>query len=154
MDTWKLQKLVYHVQAWHLARHEHAAFDDEIQAFVDGPVARDLFNAHQNMKFVSRIWKGDAGRVSDTTKAIVVDVWQALGSETGKTLRELSHAEPAWLEAREGLDPNEPSDRPLSTDTMAKTARLALQAEQQLPAVADGEDILAYLHRAAASTRS
>jgi uncharacterized phage-associated protein len=133
MDTWKLQKIVYTVQAIHLADHERPAFDDEIQAWVDGPVARDLFNAHQNQRYVVKIFRGDAGRVAESVRKSAADAWEMLGEETGRALRELSHAEPAWLEAREGLAEDEPSDRPLSLQTMGTSARRYREAAARLP---------------------
>jgi len=159
LDTWKLQKLVYNVQAWHLAEYGSPAFDDEIQAFVDGPVARDLFAAHQNQKFVHRIWKGDPKRVEDSVREMVRQVWDHFGSENGATLRELSHAEPAWIEAREGLKPNEPSDRPLSPATMAATTKAYLAALDRLPSptdeqVSSEEGLTKYLRQASSAIRS
>jgi uncharacterized phage-associated protein len=151
METWKLQKLVYYVQAWHLALHDRPAYDDQIEAFVDGPVARDLFCAHQNQRVVRIIWKADASRVTDTVRAVAGSVWEAYGDESGEALRELSHAEPAWLEAREGLKPNEPSDRPLSTETMKRTTRQYLDALRALPQPHDDESVEDYLRRVGAA---
>ena len=33
ITTWKLQKLVYYAQAWHLVWDEEPLFDEEIQAW-------------------------------------------------------------------------------------------------------------------------
>ena len=40
----KLQKLIYYAQAWFLALHDEALFDDPIEAWVHGPVVPEVFS--------------------------------------------------------------------------------------------------------------
>lgn len=153
MDTWKLQKLTFYIQSWSLAENDAPAFDDEIQAFPDGPVARDLFSATQNMRDVTGIPTGNASLVSDAVRSIEKMVWNHFGQENGRTLRELTHAEYAWMEAREGLAENEPSQRPLSHETMASSARRYLDAMKTMPDPIPDESIEDYLARVTAASR-
>ena len=51
MSTWKLQKLCYYSQAWHLAWTGKPIFGEEFEAWANGPVCVELFHAHQG-KFV------------------------------------------------------------------------------------------------------
>ena len=47
MSTWKLQKLCYYAQAWSLAWTEKSLFDEDFEAWANGPVCRELFYAHK-----------------------------------------------------------------------------------------------------------
>ena len=40
----KLQKLLFYTQAWHLAIHSDRLFDGEFQAWVHGPVNREIYD--------------------------------------------------------------------------------------------------------------
>jgi uncharacterized phage-associated protein len=42
----KLQKLVYYAQAWALVWDDEPIFDEEIEAWANGPVVRGLYEAH------------------------------------------------------------------------------------------------------------
>ena len=43
MSTMKLQKLCYYAQAWSLAWDGFPLFDEEFQAWANGPVCRELY---------------------------------------------------------------------------------------------------------------
>ena len=42
----KLQKLVYYAQAWYLAFLDKPLFDEDFEAWVHGPVNRDLYDRY------------------------------------------------------------------------------------------------------------
>ena len=43
LSVLKLQKLLYYVEAWHVAFFNKMLFDDEFQAWVHGPVCVPIF---------------------------------------------------------------------------------------------------------------
>ncbi len=43
----KVQKLAYYAQAWYLAIKDRRLFDNDFEAWVHGPVARELFDRLQ-----------------------------------------------------------------------------------------------------------
>lgn len=49
----KLQKLLYYAQAWHLAIFKQPLFNDEIEAWVHGPVVPEVFRAYRDNKWAS-----------------------------------------------------------------------------------------------------
>lgn len=49
-----LQKLVYYSQAWHLVWEERRLFEEPIEAWVNGPVVRELYRRHRGL------WQVDA----------------------------------------------------------------------------------------------
>ena len=44
--TMKLQKLLYYCQAWYLVWNERPLFRENIEAWANGPVIRELYNFH------------------------------------------------------------------------------------------------------------
>lgn len=49
MTAMKLHKLCYYAQAWHLAWDGAALFEEESQAWANGPVVPALFEAHRGV---------------------------------------------------------------------------------------------------------
>ena len=45
--TMKLQKLVYYCQAWSLAWDDKPLFDEDFEAWANGPVCPELFKHHK-----------------------------------------------------------------------------------------------------------
>ncbi|MGH2922383.1 MAG: Panacea domain-containing protein, partial [Gaiellaceae bacterium] len=54
MDTWKLQKLLYYCQVWHLVWEGKPLFSERIEAWSNGPVVRDIYDAHRGVFSVER----------------------------------------------------------------------------------------------------
>jgi uncharacterized phage-associated protein len=118
IDTWKLQKLVYYCQAWHLAWEGHTLFPERIEAWAGGPVVRDLYGHHRK-EFSVTAWPwGDASRLEDDERATVDAVFASYGKLSGWQLRELTHKERPWRAAREGLAPGDYGDREIDPEVM------------------------------------
>ena len=49
MTTMKLQKLTYYCQAWSLAWDDLPLFQDDFQAWANGPVCYELYNKHKDL---------------------------------------------------------------------------------------------------------
>ena len=47
LTTWKLQKLVCYSQAWSPVWDEEPLFEEDIQAWINGPVCPALYNEHK-----------------------------------------------------------------------------------------------------------
>jgi len=116
LTTMKLQKLVYYCQAWHLARHREVLFDEEIQAWRDGPVVRDLYDLHKGAYSTSR-W--DAGNpVTLTADQLKTVSWvvETYGQLSPEYLSRITHSDSPWKIARGDLQPDAYSGRPISVD--------------------------------------
>jgi len=105
LTTIKLQKLVYYCQAWALVWDEEPIFEDEIQAWANGPVAPALFKAHQGMFKADRIEEGDSSRISVKHKETIDIVIRDYGDKSAQWLVELTHLEDPWKNARGGCPP-------------------------------------------------
>jgi uncharacterized phage-associated protein len=119
ISTWKLQKLVYYSQAWNLAWNEgEPLFDAQIQAWPNGPVVPALYRLHRKKYSVSRWPEGSGARLTKAEKETIDSVLAGYGQLSGRQLVMLTHNEAPWKNAREGLDPTEPSTRKIKTEDM------------------------------------
>lgn len=105
MSTWKLQKLCYYSQAWSLAWTETPLFDEEFEAWMNGPVCRELFYAHKGKFVVNEhdLKKGEPSNLNDDQKETIDIILRDYGTMQPFELRELSHSEKPWRDARGGL---------------------------------------------------
>lgn len=106
MTAMKLQKLVYYCQAWSLVWDESPLFDEEIQAWANGPVVPALYERHKGQFSVS-CWEGDPDNLTDEQKDTINKVLAFYGDKSSQWLSDLTHNEAPWLEARVGLYPGE-----------------------------------------------
>ncbi|WOC62321.1 DUF4065 domain-containing protein [Paenarthrobacter sp. AT5] len=98
----KLQKLAYYAQAWHLVWEEEALFREPIQAWANGPVIPDLYQAHKGNFMVSSV-RGHSEELSNAEKSSVDAVLTAYGKFTAQQLSEMTHREQPWQQARRGV---------------------------------------------------
>ncbi len=97
----KLQKLVYYAQAFYLANHDgKKLFDNPIEAWVHGPVCRELYNIY--CECGSTVIIED---VTDVDLPVCViehldSVWEVYGAFSGPQLEYLTHQEKPWQVAR------------------------------------------------------
>ena len=47
ISAMKLQKLIYYCQAWSLVWDDKKLFPEKIEAWISGPVIRDLYEKHK-----------------------------------------------------------------------------------------------------------
>jgi uncharacterized phage-associated protein len=111
ITTWKLQKLVYYCQAWSLVWDEKPLFHEKIEAWVNGPVVRELYNGHRELFTVDEWKDGDPDELNEDQKETVDSVLEYYGGLTGQQLSDLTHREQPWRRARKGLDPGERGTR-------------------------------------------
>jgi uncharacterized phage-associated protein len=119
MTTWKLQKLVYYSQAWHLVWEDEALFPERIEAWANGPVVRALYDQHRGAYTVSAWPHGKVSNLSERQRSSIDAVLKFYGHRSGKWLSDLTHQEPPWNEARRGLGANVRSNRVITHAMMS-----------------------------------
>ena len=121
-DTWKLQKLVYYCQAWSLVWDERPLFESRIEAWANGPVCPELFARHKGLYAVgpsAPIWDGaNPCALTECERDTVNAVLRDYGSLPGYELRELTHLEEPWKQARNGVPPMENCSNEITHDSM------------------------------------
>ena len=125
IDTWKLQKLVYYCQAWSLVWDEQPLFDAKIEAWANGPVCRELFNRHKGMYEVGpddlAVWKdANPNDLTNDEKETIDSVLEHYASMPGYELRELTHLEQPWNDARQGVPLMMPCENEITHSMMRR----------------------------------
>lgn len=109
-----LQKLLYFAQAFFKALYNETLFSDDCQAWAHGPVYPDIYYQYKDFGY-NPIEKSLPEEDSDfselTTKELnfldaIVDIF---GMYSGPVLREITHNEQPWIEARGSLLPSDRS---------------------------------------------
>lgn len=119
MTTMKLEKLAYYSQAYSLSHGSGAPlFSEDFQAWVNGPVAPELYREHRGMFLIhkedlSRAVEGHAP-LSAPERRIVDAVCGELSGLTGNQLSERTHSEGPWCDAREGCGTSDRCDAVIS----------------------------------------
>lgn len=119
MSTWKLQKLCYYCQAWHYTWTERRLFAEDFQAWRNGPVCPELFQAHKG-KFIiaAEEISGKPEALNDDERESVDTVLEGYGGLEPFDLREMTHEEAPWKDARGNLPSDVNSDRLITLESM------------------------------------
>jgi uncharacterized phage-associated protein len=126
----KLQKLLFYVQAWHLAYFEEPLINDEFEAWMHGPVSRKAwrhFKSHASPLVTSL--KASATEKTEALRAfkrtltreqieLIDDVLKEYGDKSAYYLECLTHAETPWLDARRGVAPDSACTSRISKESM------------------------------------
>ena len=122
MSTWKLQKLCYYSQAWQLAWTGEALFDEDFEAWANGPVCPVLFHEHRGKYAISEkdFNKGDINNLTADEKETVDVVLNDYGAMEPYQLREQSHAEMPWIMARGNWPDGARCNTVISKDSMGE----------------------------------
>ena len=96
LTTMKLQKLLYYTQAWTLAWDDKPLFDEEFEAWANGPVCRELYNLHKGVFELSDISKGNKDNLKPAEVDNIDIVLDTYGDKAPHWLSELTHKEAPW----------------------------------------------------------
>lgn len=120
MTTMKLEKLVYYCQAWSLAWDGVPLFDEDFQAWANGPVCPELFATHKGLFWLGAEYYNDYEPYPFTRcQADTMDaVLRGYADKEPQWLSELTHKERPWRETRRGIKPGEPCDSIISKELM------------------------------------
>lgn len=119
----KVQKLLYYVQSWSFAIRKQPLFEGKFQAWVHGPVNREIYNRFAPTKFMySPVTLQDSlggqERLNDAERTAVDDVLDVYAQFSGIQLEEMTHREDPWLKARGKLLPSERCENEISEQDM------------------------------------
>lgn len=108
-----LQKMLYYTQGFYYAFSKQFMFDEDCEAWVHGPVYREIYNKYSDYKYgtIDEVLEIDNGYFSTLEKAVMDSVVDSFGRYSGKVLERLTHSESPWLTTRAELQQNELSNR-------------------------------------------
>lgn len=127
LSNLKLQKLLYYVQAWHLAFEGAPLFHEKFEAWVHGPVSRVIFDRFSGSKSLySDIGLPDVqegfspGVLSQEQREHIDRVLSVYGKFSGPQLEDMTHREDPWVFARNGYQPWDRCTREIDETQMAE----------------------------------
>jgi uncharacterized phage-associated protein len=122
MSAMKLQKLVYYSQAWSLVWDDKPLFDEQIEAWVNGPVIRELYNEHKGMFLIDAVLfqNKEKHTLNEEQRDTINEVLKAYLGKSAQWLSDQTHSEQPWILAREGLSENERGGRTITLASMAE----------------------------------
>ena len=121
LSTMKLQKLCYYAQAWSLVWDDAPLFDDDFEAWANGPVCPTLFRATQgNYSVTAKDEKGDSSNLSANQKDTIDTVLAHYGDKDAQWLSQLTHMEDPWNNARKGIPAGVGCNRIITKESMAE----------------------------------
>lgn len=103
MSAMKLQKLVYYSQAWSLVWDDDSLFEEDIQAWANGPVVYALYEHHRGEFMVAQWPWGDPEALTEVQQETIDAVLATYGHLSARQLSHLTHSESPWRDARAGL---------------------------------------------------
>ena len=97
-----LQKALYYIQGFYFAFMNHFLFDEDCEAWVHGPVYREIYTRYSSYRFdpIERKAQFDSSIFTDTEKAVIDSVIHNFCCYSGKILERFTHSEMPWLKAR------------------------------------------------------
>ena len=120
LSTMKLQKLCYYAQAWSLVWDDRPLFNEEFEAWANGPVCPDLFFFSQgSFSIKSEDMCGDSSNLSPSQLNTIDSVIDYYGNKNAQWLSQLTHMEAPWKEAREGFPPGAICHNIITKESMA-----------------------------------
>ena len=120
MTTMKLQKLVYYTQAWSLVWDEEPIFKENIEAWANGPVVKELFNYHRGQYMISSVLVGNLELLNDKQKETIDAVIDYYGDKSSQWLSDLTHMEDPWRLSRVGIPEMQRGNRVISLDLLSE----------------------------------
>lgn len=105
----KLQKLCYYAYAWYLTLYHQRLAPLTFEAWVHGPVSRELYNYYRKYGWDDIPMYSGFIIADDEVIAFCRKVWQYYGRYSADELESMTHEEMPWQKAREGYKLYEPS---------------------------------------------
>ena len=120
MSAMKLQKLCYCSQAWSLVWDDRPLFNEEFQAWANGPVCPELFQKTKGKYLIkSADETGGEEDLDDNQKDTINRVLAYYGDHNAQWLSQLTHMEAPWMKARDGVPSGAGCSRVITKASMA-----------------------------------
>jgi putative zinc finger/helix-turn-helix YgiT family protein len=118
-----LQKILYYIQGFSLSLLNKEMFSDRCEAWVHGPVYREIYDRFSYYSFNSIDSSEFASYqdidLDDDEKKLIDTVISNFGCYSGKTLEKMTHNSLPWITARGQLDREEISSKEISNKNIA-----------------------------------
>lgn len=119
----KLQKLLYYIQAWSYGIRNEALFEGKFQAWIHGPVNREIYDRFASTKTLySEIELEDCRnkniQLQDNDAKFVNFILENYMQYSGAELEMMTHSEKPWRITRGNLGPYERCEKIIEPDLL------------------------------------
>lgn len=115
----KLQKIVYYAYAWYYTLTGRKLFNGEFEAWIHGPVNRQLYTNYAGNGWNVIAYDPERGcNVTKEQSDFLETILQVFGGYDADQLENMTHQERPWIEARAGIPANQPSCNIISDEMM------------------------------------
>lgn len=111
IDEMKLHKLLFYLQKYSLALYHQPAYQEELVAWVHGPVSLTVRENFNSLKY----HRETLNKLERNLTDFIIEKYGVLSSWT---LREMSHQEKSWQDARKGLQDKEIGTNLITMDSI------------------------------------
>lgn len=122
LTAMKLEKLTYYCQAWSLAWDNEPLFDEDFQAWANGPVCYELYKEHRGQFRIDKdfLEEYEGFDFTESQKETMDIVISDYGRKKAWELSEMTHNEMPWKKAREisGVEPGEATNEIIQKEDM------------------------------------
>lgn len=111
-----INKLLHFAQVSHYMVFGTPLFVDESQAWVHGPVYSDIYQKYKKYRkdvILPTVKNDRILNLTSQERDILEEIILYFGCYSATTLRNMSHIENIWLDARDGLNKTESSEEPI-----------------------------------------
>jgi uncharacterized phage-associated protein len=122
----KLQKLLYYIQAWHLAVFQRPLFPEKFQAWIRGPAIPEIYQRYQHYQWRNIDEEVKPPDLDARTLEFIEEVLEEYGPLDARRLEQLTRDEDPWILARGAIAEDEPSAATIDEATMGAYYRQRL----------------------------
>ncbi len=117
-----LQKALYYTQGFFYAFHRTFLFTEDCEAWIHGPVYRDIYKRYSNYCFdpIDSMDEFDHSSLTGEEKLLLDSIIRYVCCYSGKTLESFTHTETPWVSARAGLPADASSNKIISKQSIAE----------------------------------
>ncbi|MBV7437296.1 Panacea domain-containing protein [Aeromonas sp. sif2416] len=120
MTPLKLQKMVFYADAWYMALNDGAELvPDRFEAWVHGPVARELYGRFADYKWQPIIQPIERPNLPEEVIEHLDEIYEIFGGFSAYELEQMTHQEEPWLQARGALPANAICQNPIDKELTA-----------------------------------
>lgn len=135
----KLHRLLYYVQAWHLALYDKPLFNGMFQAWIFGPVNRETYDWWAQKKRTLHslmepedIQGFDLTVLTEQAREHIDEVLDVYAPYTGSQLEAMAKREDPWNRARKGYKPSEKCEVEIDERFMGRYYKLQIEPSSSL----------------------
>ena len=126
-----LQKLVYYAQAWYLALYDKPLFDEELQAWISGPVQPELYERFKHYQWNPIKEHPDKVEFPKEIEEHILEVLEVFGKYNALYLERMTHNEDPWRNARRGVQIDEHSTNVIPKKDMQEYYKTLIEDDEE-----------------------